>query len=51
MGCCKGCIEKELKIAELKETIKSLKAKLEIPGEERRGRVFRSEYPFIKGTL
>lgn len=28
MTCCKGCIEKDLKIEELKETVKSLQAKL-----------------------
>ncbi len=28
MACCKACLEKDLKIEELKETIKSLQAKL-----------------------
>ena len=51
MAYCKGCIEKELKIAELKETIKGFKAKLRYRERKEEEGYFGANHPFIKGTL
>ena len=51
MAYCKGCIEKDLKIEELKETIKSLQAQLKYREEKGRGRILRGLHPFFEDAL